>query len=101
MNKLKLIIYTITILIFFVNIYFVINGIINKPIDSVTTQNSILNLIMISRINQIIAFIFSVGLLLIGLGNTRKDLIYFWVFIAFNFLNAFGVFAVTKYLSML
>jgi hypothetical protein len=101
MNKLKFAIYILTSLIFAANIYFVIDGINNKPIDSILTDNSILNLIMISRINQIIAFIFSVILLVVGIGNTQKEKQAFWFFIALNFLNAFAVFAVTKYLSML
>jgi len=101
MNKLKFAIYILTSLIFAANIYFVIDGINNKPIDTILTDNSILNLIMISRINQIIAFIFSVILLVVGLGNTKKEKQAFWFFIALNFLNAFAVFAVTKYLSML
>ncbi len=101
MNKLKLLIYILSSLIFIANIYFVIDGIDSKPIDSLYTNNSILNLIMISRINQIIAFIFSVILLVIGLGNTIKEKQTFWFFIALNFLNAFAVFAVAKYLSML
>lgn len=100
MNKFKLVIFILTVLILGYNIYVIIENIINMPVDSLQTQNSIVNLIMISRINQIIAFIFSVILLVMGTGETKKEKLLFWVFIGINFFNAFGVFAVGKYLSM-
>ena len=100
MNKFKLSIFIITALILIVNIYVIIQNIISAPVDSLETQNSIVNLIMISRINQIIAFIFSVILLVMGLGETKKEKQIFWVIIGLNFFNAFGVFGVAKYLSM-